>query len=201
MSTTLAKPGTVERKWYIIDAAGKPLGRTAATAAVLLRGKNKVTFTPNVDCGDHVIIINCDQAVLTGSKLDKKYYYHHSGWIGGMKAVQYRTLMAEKSDKAMMLAVKGMLPGNTLGAAALKRLRVYKGLRAPETLFTNAGDGAGLDVITQGFGVANYYRMNGQEEKGVEMLKKVVYTAEHSKWYAAFGCLAARVDLKNIGQA
>ena len=80
-----------------------------------------------VDCGDHVIIINCDQAVLTGSKLDKKYYYHHSGWIGGMKAVQYRTLMAEKSDKAMMLAVKGMLPGNTLGAAALKRLRVYKG--------------------------------------------------------------------------
>ena len=98
MSTTLAKPGTVERKWYIIDAAGKPLGRTAATAAVLLRGKNKVTFTPNVDCGDHVIIINCDQAVLT-----------------------------EKSDKAMMLAVKGMLPGNTLGAAALKRLRVYKG--------------------------------------------------------------------------
>ena len=88
MSTTLAKPGTVERKWYIIDAAGKPLGRTAATAAVLLRGKNKVTFTPNVDCGDHVIIINCDQAVLTGSKLDKKYYYHHSGWIGGMKAVQ-----------------------------------------------------------------------------------------------------------------
>ena len=127
MSTTLAKPGTVERKWYIIDAAGKPLGRTAATAAVLLRGKNKVTFTPNVDCGDHVIIINCDQAVLTGSKLDKKYYYHHSGWIGGMKAVQYRTLMAEKSDKAMMLAVKGMLPGNTLGAAALKRLRVYKG--------------------------------------------------------------------------
>ena len=118
MSTTLAKPGTVERKWYIIDAAGKPLGRTAATAAVLPRGKNKVTFTPNVDC---------DQAVLTGSKLDKKYYYHHSGWIGGMKAVQYRTLMAEKSDKAMMLAVKGMLPGNTLGAAALKRLRVYKG--------------------------------------------------------------------------
>ena len=82
-----------------------------------------------------------------------------------------------------------------------QRLRVYKGLRAPETLFTNAGDGAGLDVITQGFGVANYYRMNGQEEKGVEMLKKVVYTAEHSKWYAAFGCLAARVDLKNIGQA
>ncbi len=127
MSTTLAKPSTVERKWYIIDAAGKPLGRTAATAATLLRGKNKVTFTPNVDCGDHVIIINCDKAVLTGNKLEKKYHYHHSGWIGGMKAIQYRTLMAEKSDKAMMLAVEGMLPGNVLGAAALKRLRVYKG--------------------------------------------------------------------------
>lgn len=127
MSTTLAKPADVQRKWYIIDAAGKPLGRTAATAAVLLRGKHKVTFTPNVDCGDHVVIINTDKAVLTGSKLDKKYYYRHSGWIGGLKAVQYRTLMAEKSDLAMTLAVKGMLPSNTLGANALKRLRVYKG--------------------------------------------------------------------------
>lgn len=127
MSTTLAKPADVQRKWYIIDAAGKPLGRTAATAAVLLRGKHKVTFTPNVDCGDHVVIINTDKAVLTGTKLDKKYYYRHSGWIGGLKAVQYRTLMAEKSDLAMTLAVKGMLPSNTLGANALKRLRVYKG--------------------------------------------------------------------------
>ena len=127
MSTTLAKPGQIERKWYVLDAAGKPLGRVAAKAAALLRGKGKVIFTPNVDCGDHVIIINSDKAVLTGSKLDKKYYYHHSGWIGGMKAVQYRTLMAEKSDKAMTVAVKGMLPSNTLGAAALKRLRVYKG--------------------------------------------------------------------------
>ena len=127
MSTTLAKPGTVERKWYIIDAAGKPLGRTAATAAVLLRGKNKVTFTPNVDCGDHVIIINCDQAVLTGSKLDKKYYYHHSGWIGGMKAIRYDKLMKENPEKAMMLAVKGMLPDNTLGRKALTRVRIYKG--------------------------------------------------------------------------
>ena len=127
MSTTLAKPADVQRKWYIIDAAGKPLGRTAATAAALLRGKHKVTFTPNVDCGDHVVIINTDKAVLTGSKLDKKYYYRHSGWIGGLKAVQYRTLMAEKSDLAMTLAVKGMLPSNTLGANALKRLRVYKG--------------------------------------------------------------------------
>ena len=127
MSTFLQKPETVERKWYIIDAAGKPLGRTAVVAADLLRGKNKVTLTPNVDCGDHVIIINCDKAVLTGSKLDKKFHHHHTGWIGGMKSVNYRTLMATKADKAMMLAVKGMLPGNKLGDKALTRLRVYKG--------------------------------------------------------------------------
>lgn len=127
MSTTLAKAGQVDRKWYIIDAAGKPLGRVAVKAAVLLRGKEKVTFTPNVDCGDHVIIINCDKAVLTGNKLEKKFYRTHSGWIGGLKEINYRTLMATNSDKAMMLAIKGMLPGNTLGAQALKRLRVYKG--------------------------------------------------------------------------
>ena len=201
MSTTLLKKETVQRKWYVLDAAGKPLGRTAVIAANLLRGKHKTDFTPNVDCGDFVIIINTDQAILTGKKPEQKMYRRHSGWIGGLKETKARLMMEKRSDYAMELAVKGMLPGNTLGAAALKRLRVYKGLRAPETLFTNAGDGAGLDVITQGFGVANYYRMNGQEEKGVEMLKKVVYTAEHSKWYAAFGCLAARVDLKNIGQA
>ena len=115
------------RKWYIIDAAGKPLGRVAAEVAVLLRGKNKVTFTPNVDCGDHVIVINCDQAVLTGKKLEKKFYYHHSGWIGGLKSVQYKTMMAENSDKAMTLAVKGMIPSNTLGAKAMTRLHCYKG--------------------------------------------------------------------------
>lgn len=127
MSTTLMKPAEVERKWFLIDAAGKPLGRVAAEAAVLLRGKNKVTFTPNVDCGDHVIIINTDKAVLTGKKLEKKYYRTHSGWIGGLKEIQYKTLMANNADKAMMLAVKGMLPGNTMGANELKRLRVYKG--------------------------------------------------------------------------
>ena len=93
----------------------------------MLRGKNKVTFTPNVDCGDHVVIINCDKAVLTGNKMEQKIYYHHSGWIGGMKAVKARTLMSSDSRKAMTLAVKGMLPGNTLGASALKRLRTYKG--------------------------------------------------------------------------
>ena len=127
MSTYLQNPTKVERKWYVIDAAGKPLGRVAAKAAVLLNGKHKVTYTPNVDCGDHVVIINCDKAVLTGSKLDKKFYHHHSGWIGGMKSVNYRTLMATKADKAMYLAVEGMLPGNKLGAKALTRLRVYKG--------------------------------------------------------------------------
>lgn len=127
MSTYLQNPTTVERKWYVIDAAGKPLGRVAAKAAVLLNGKHKVTYTPNVDCGDHVVIINCDKAVLTGAKLDKKFYHHHSGWIGGMKSVNYRTLMATKADKAMYLAVEGMLPGNKLGAKAMTRLRVYKG--------------------------------------------------------------------------
>ena len=127
MSTYLQNPTKVERKWYVIDAAGKPLGRVAAKAAVLLNGKHKVTYTPNVDCGDHVVIINCEKAVLTGSKLDKKYYHHHTGWIGGMKSVNYRTLMATKADKAMYLAVEGMLPGNKLGAKAMTRLRVYKG--------------------------------------------------------------------------
>ena len=127
MSTYLQNPTKVERKWYVIDAAGKPLGRVAAKAAVLLNGKHKVTYTPNVDCGDHVVIINCDKAVLTGSKLDNKFYHHHSGWIGGMKSVNYRTLMATKADKAMYLAVEGMLAGNKLGAKAMTRLRVYKG--------------------------------------------------------------------------
>ena len=127
MSTTLAKAGEIERKWFLIDAAGKPLGRVAAQAAVLLRGKNKVTFTPNVDCGDHVIIVNTDKAVLTGKKLEKKYYRTHSGWIGGLKETQYKTLMAENSDKAMYLAVKGMVPSNAQGAKAMTRLHCYKG--------------------------------------------------------------------------
>ena len=127
MSTTLMKPAEVERKWFLIDAAGKPLGRVAAEAAVLLRGKNKVTFTPNVDCGDHVIIINTDKAVLTGKKLEKKYYRTHSGWIGGLKEIQYKTLMAENSDKAMYVAVKGMVPANTIGIKAMTRLHCYKG--------------------------------------------------------------------------
>ena len=131
MSTTLAKAGKVERKWYVIDAAGKPLGRVAAKAAVLLRGKDKVTFTPNVDCGDHVIIINCDKAVLTGKKLEQKSYYRVSGWIGGLKETKARIMMETRSDYAMELAVKGMLPKNTLGRNALTRLHLYKGAEHP----------------------------------------------------------------------
>ena len=127
MSTTMANPQTVVRKWYILDAAGKPLGRTAAAAAALLRGKHKTTFTPHVDCGDHVIIINAAQAVLTGRKLEQKYYRHHTGWVGGLKEVQYKTLMAQSPEKAMMLAVKGMLPDTTIGRKALTRCRVFAG--------------------------------------------------------------------------
>ena len=126
MSTTMQKPAEVERKWYIIDAAGVPLGRTAAKVAVLLRGKNKPSYTPNVDCGDHVVVVNCAEAVLTGNKLTQKYYRRHSGWIGGLKEVRYDKLMKERPDRAMMLAVKGMLPDTTLGRKALTRLRVYR---------------------------------------------------------------------------
>ena len=127
MSTTLAKKETVSRKWYVLDAAGKPMGKTAAQAAVLLRGKHKPTYTPNVDTGDFVIIINCDKAVLTGNKLEQKYYRRHSGWIGGLKEIQYKKLMAERSDFAMELAVKGMLAKNRLGRDQLTRLHAYKG--------------------------------------------------------------------------
>ncbi|WP_044974508.1 50S ribosomal protein L13 [Ruminococcus sp. HUN007] len=127
MSTYMAKSGEVNRKWYILDAEGKPLGRVAAKAAHILRGKHKPTYTPHVDCGDHVIIINCDKAILTGKKLEQKKFYWHTGWIGGLKSESYKDLMANKADKAMMIAVNGMLPNNTLGRAALTRLRVYKG--------------------------------------------------------------------------
>ena len=127
MSTFMAKPADIERKWYIIDAAGKPLGRIASAAASILRGKIKPTFTPNVDCGDFVIILNADKAVLTGKKMEDKYYYHHSGYIGGMKAVQYKLLMAQKPERAMELAVKGMIPDTVIGRKAFTRLKVYAG--------------------------------------------------------------------------
>ena len=127
MSTYMAKKETVERKWYVIDAAGKPLGKTAASAATILRGKHRSEFTPHVDCGEYVIIINASKAVLTGKKLEQKYYRHHSGYIGGLKEVQYKTLMATKPELAMELAVKGMLPHNSIGAVSATRLKVYAG--------------------------------------------------------------------------
>lgn len=127
MSTYMPKAGQVDRKWYVIDAAGKPLGRVAAQAAVLLRGKHKPTFAPHVDCGDHVVIINCAQAILTGNKLADKKYYRHTGYIGHLKEVSYDTLMRTRPEKAMELAVKGMVPDTTIGRAALTRLRLYAG--------------------------------------------------------------------------
>jgi large subunit ribosomal protein L13 len=127
MSTYMPKAGDITRNWYVLDAAGKPMGRVAAQAAILLRGKHKPTFTPNADCGDHVIIINTDKAVLTGNKLQQKMYYHHSGYIGNLKEVKYSTLMKTRSDFAMQLAVKGMIPDTVIGRNALTRLRVYKG--------------------------------------------------------------------------
>ena len=127
MSTFMAKKETISRKWYVIDAAGKPLGKTAVAAANILRGKHRPEFTPHVDCGEYVIIINAAKAVLSGNKLDQKFYRHHSGYIGGLKEVSYRKLMATRPELAMQLAVKGMLPKNTIGAKSLTRLKIYAG--------------------------------------------------------------------------
>lgn len=126
-TTYSVKKNEIERKWYIIDAANKPLGRVATEAAKLLRGKHKPTYTPHMDVGDHVIILNCKDAVLTGKKLDQKVYRHHSGYIGGMKVTSARVMMENKPEKAMMLAIKGMLPHNSLGRQMLKKVRVYAG--------------------------------------------------------------------------
>ena len=127
MSTYMPKAADIERKWYVLDAAGKPLGRVAAQAATLLRGKHKPTFAPHADCGDHVIIINCAEAVLTGKKLEQKNYKWHTGWIGSLKETKYSEMMKKNPEKAMMIAVNGMLPNNTVGRASLTRLRVYAG--------------------------------------------------------------------------
>ena len=126
-TTYSVKKNEIESKWYIIDAANKPLGRVATEAAKLLRGKHKPTFTPNLEVGDHVIIINCSQVKLTGNKLNQKVYRHHSGYIGGMKEVSAKDMLSNNPEKALMLAVKGMLPHNSLGAQQLKKLRVYAG--------------------------------------------------------------------------
>lgn len=127
MSTFMLKPNDVVRKWYIIDGENKPLGRIAVIAATLLRGKHKPEFTPNVDCGDHVIVINAEKIILTGNKLTKKLYRRHTGYVGGLKEMQYKTLMAERPEKAVELAVWGMLPKNTIGRNSIPRLKVFKG--------------------------------------------------------------------------
>ena len=126
-TTYSIKKNEIQRKWYIIDAAGKPLGRIATEAAKLLRGKHKPTFTPNLDVGDHVIIINCKDIVLTGNKLNQKVYRHHSGYIGGMKEISAKDMLQNNPTKMMTLAVTGMLPHNSLGRAQAKKLRVYAG--------------------------------------------------------------------------
>ena len=131
MSTFMEKKGSFERKWYVVDAADMPLGKTAVIVADLLRGKGKVTYTPHADCGDNVIVINAAKAVLTGKKLDQKKYYRVSGWIGGLKETKARDMMDARSDYAMELAVKGMLPKNTLGKHAMTRLHLYKGAEHP----------------------------------------------------------------------
>ena len=126
-TTYSAKKSEIESKWYVIDAQGKPLGRVATEAAKLLRGKHKPTYTPTIDTGDHVIVINCKDAVLTGKKLDQKMYRHHSGYIGGMKETSARVMMEKTPEKAMFKAVQGMLPHTKLGRQMIKKLRVYAG--------------------------------------------------------------------------
>ena len=127
MKTYMAKAEEVQRKWYVVDATDMVLGRLASNVANVLRGKNKPTYTPNVDTGDFVIIVNCDKVRLTGKKLEKKFYTYHTGYVGGLKQIQYQKLMEEKPDTAVMLAVKGMLPKNSMGRKQLKRLRVFVG--------------------------------------------------------------------------
>ncbi|HAN20257.1 MAG: 50S ribosomal protein L13 [Clostridiales bacterium GWF2_36_10] len=127
MSTFMAKKETMERKWYVIDAKDKTLGKVAVLAATILNGKHRPEYTPHVDCGECVVVVNAEKVVLTGKKLDQKFYYRHSGYIGGLKAVKYRTLMATRPEMAIELAVKGMLPHNKIGDASITRLLVYKG--------------------------------------------------------------------------
>jgi large subunit ribosomal protein L13 len=128
MATYMPKAADLDaRKWYILDAEGQSLGRVAAKAAHILRGKHKVTYAPHADCGDFVIIVNCDKAVLTGKKLEQKFFRWHTGWIGGLKEISYKDLMSKQADRAMKIAVEGMLPNNTLGRKAATRLRTYIG--------------------------------------------------------------------------
>ena len=131
MSTYMANKGNIVRKWYVIDAAGKPLGKTAVAAATILRGKHKPEYTPHADCGDFVIVVNADKAVLTGKKLEQKYYRTHSGYVGGLKETKYRLLMQSKPELAMRLAVRGMMPRNIVTKDSLTRLKIYRGAEHP----------------------------------------------------------------------
>ena len=140
MKTFMPNPAKVERKWYVVDAAGMTLGRLSSEVAKILRGKNKPEFTPHCDCGDHVIVINAEKIKVTGKKLDQKMYYHHSDYVGGMKETTLKEMMAKKPEKVIELAVKGMLPKNSLGRQMLTKLKVYRGAehnhqaQKPETL-------------------------------------------------------------------
>ena len=127
MSTFMANKGNIERKWYVIDAAGRPLGKTAVAAATILRGKHKPEYTPHADSGDFVIVINAEKAVLTGKKLEQKYYRTHSGYVGGLKETKYRLLMQNKPELAVRLAVRGMMPRNIVTKDSLTRLKIYRG--------------------------------------------------------------------------
>ena len=131
MSTFMANKGNIQRKWYVLDAAGKPLGKTAVAAATILRGKHKPEYTPHADCGDFVIVVNADKAVLTGKKLEQKYYRTHSGYVGGLKETKYRLLMQNKPELAMRLAVRGMMPRNIVTKDSLTRLKIYRGAEHP----------------------------------------------------------------------
>ncbi|SBW09917.1 50S ribosomal subunit protein L13 [uncultured Eubacteriales bacterium] len=133
MSTFMANKGNIVRKWYILDAAGKPLGKTATAAATLLRGKHKPEYTPHADCGDYVVIINAEKAVLTGNKLEQKYYRTHSGWVGGLKETKYRILMKDKPELAMKVAIRGMMPRNIVTKDSLTRLHIYRGAEHSQT--------------------------------------------------------------------
>ena len=131
MSTFMANKGNIVRKWYVLDAAGKPLGKTAVLAADLLRGKHKPEYTPHADCGDYVVVVNAEKAVLTGKKLEQKYYRTHSGWVGGLKETKYRLLMQQKPELAMRVAVRGMMPRNIVTKDSLPRLHIYRGAEHP----------------------------------------------------------------------
>ncbi|OUN05579.1 50S ribosomal protein L13 [Flavonifractor sp. An92] len=133
MSTFMANKGNIVRKWYVLDAAGKPLGKTAAAAATLLRGKHKPEYTPHADCGDFVVIINAEQAILTGKKLEQKFYRTHSGYPGGLKETKYRLLMQDKPELAMKLAIRGMMPRNIVTKDSLTRLHIYRGAEHQQT--------------------------------------------------------------------